>query len=85
MVIPNSLANYYAAKKQYPQIRCVGTPSEEVKRGIYRRVGTLFTHTLGNTLLVHMVNIFVISCIRINNNIFQDLLPIILLKNKACV
>lgn len=61
MVIPNSLANYYAAKKQYPQIRCVGTPSEEVKKGIYRRVGTLFTHTLGNTLLVHIDSILILA------------------------
>ena len=59
MVIPNSLANYYAAKKQYPQIRCEGVPSKEVKQSIYRRVGTLFTHTLGNTLLVNIDSIFI--------------------------
>lgn len=59
MVIPNSLANYYVAKKQYPQIRCVGTPSDEVKRAVYHRVRTLFGHTLGNTLLVNVDSILV--------------------------
>ena len=29
MVIPNSLANYHVAKKQFPQISCVGMPSEQ--------------------------------------------------------
>ena len=57
MVIPNSLANYYAAKKQYPQIRCVGTPSDEIKRSVYHRVRTLFGHTVGNTLLVNVDSI----------------------------
>ena len=59
MVIPNSLANYYAAKKQYPQIRCVGTPSPEIKAGVYHRVRTLFGHTLGNTLLVNVDSILI--------------------------
>lgn len=59
MVIPNSLANYYAAKKQYPQIRCVGTPSAEVKRSVYHRVRTLFGHTVGNTLLVNVDSILI--------------------------
>ena len=61
MVIPNSLANYYAAKKQYPQIRCVGTPSKEVKRSMYHRVRTLFGHTVGNTLLVNVDSILLSS------------------------
>ena len=59
MVIPNSLANYYAAKKQYPQIRCQGSPSPEVKRAIYHRVRTLFGHTLGNTLLVNVDSLLI--------------------------
>ena len=59
MVIPNSLANYYAARKQYPQIQCVGTPSAEVKRSVYHRVKTLFGHTVGNTLLVNIDSIFI--------------------------
>lgn len=59
MVIPNSLANYYAARKQYPQIRCVGTPSAETKRSVYHRVKTLFGHTVGNTLLVNIDSIFI--------------------------
>lgn len=61
MVIPNSLANYYAARKQYPQIRCVGTPSDEIKRSVYHRVRTLFGHTLGNTLLVNIDSILISS------------------------
>ena len=61
MVIPNSLANYYAARKQYPQIRCVGTPSDEIKRSVYHRVKTLFGHTLGNTMLVNIDSILISS------------------------
>lgn len=59
MVIPNSLANYYAAKKQYPQIRCVGTPSQEVRRSVYHRVKTLFAHKVGNTMLVNVDSIII--------------------------
>lgn len=61
MVIPNSLANYYAAKKQYPQIRCEGTLSKEVKRSVYQRVRTLFGHSVGNTLLVNVDSILISS------------------------
>jgi len=59
MVIPNSLANYYAAKKQYPQIRCVGTPSTEAKKAVYHRVKTLFAHKVGNTMLVNVDSIII--------------------------
>ncbi len=59
MVIPNSIANYRAAKKQYPQIRCVGTPSKELKRNVYHRVKTLFGHSVGNTLLVNVDSIII--------------------------
>lgn len=61
MVIPNSLANYYAAKKQYPQICCEGTLSKEVKRSVYQRVRTLFGHSVGNTLLVNVDSILISS------------------------
>jgi len=61
MVIPNSLANYYAARKQYPQIKCVGTPSDEVKRSVYHRVKTLFAHKVGNTMLVNVDSIIISS------------------------
>ena len=59
MVIPNSIANYYTAKKQYPQIRCVGTPSKETKQSVYLRVKTLFGHSVGNTLLVNVDSILI--------------------------
>jgi len=59
MVIPNSLANYYAAKKQYPLIKCEGTPSKEVRRNVYRRVKTLFAHKVGNTMLVNVDSIII--------------------------
>lgn len=61
MVIPNSIANYRAAKKQYPQIRCVGTPSKELKQSVYHRVKTLFGHSVGNTLLVNVDSIIISS------------------------
>lgn len=59
MVIPNSLANYFVAKKQYPQIVCKGSPSEEVKAGVYHRVKTLFGHKVGNTLMVNVDSILI--------------------------
>ncbi len=59
MVIPNSIANYRAAKKQYPQIRCAGTPSKELRRSVYHRVKTLFGHSVGNTLLVNVDSIII--------------------------
>ena len=59
MVIPNSIANYITAKKQYPQIRCVGMPSAEVKHNVYYRVKTLFAHKVGNTLLVNVDSIII--------------------------
>ena len=59
MVIPNSLANYRAAKKQFPQIHCVGTPSAEVKHGIYHRVKTLFAHKVGYTIIINVDSIII--------------------------
>ena len=59
MVIPNSLANYFVAKKQYPQIRCVGVPSKKMKQSVYYRVKTLFAHKVGNTLLVNVDSIII--------------------------
>lgn len=53
MVIPNSLANYYVAKKQFPQISCIGMPSEETKKAIYYRVKTLFAHKVGYTIVIN--------------------------------
>lgn len=61
MVIPNSIALYYTAKKQYPLLRCVGTPSKEIKSGVYHRVKTLFGHKVGNTLLVNADSIIISS------------------------
>lgn len=59
LVIPNSLANYAAAKKLYPRIRCAGAPSKEVKQRVYCRVRTLFAHKVGNTLLVNVDSIII--------------------------
>ena len=61
MVIPNSLANYYAAKKQYPQIYCEGSPSKEIRQSVYHRVKTLFAHKVGNTMLVNVDSIIISS------------------------
>ncbi len=60
-VIPNGVALYYAAKKQYPQIRCVGTPDKQSKQAIYHRVKTLFGHKIGNTLMVNADSILISS------------------------
>ena len=59
MVIPNSIANYVAARKQYPDIVCRGTPPAEIKAGVYHRVKTLFGHKVGNTLMVNVDSILI--------------------------
>ncbi|MBQ2862772.1 MAG: oligosaccharide flippase family protein, partial [Clostridia bacterium] len=59
MVIPNSIANYYAAKKQYPEIYCKGSPDEDIKKGVFHRVKTLFGHKVGNTLMVNIDSILI--------------------------
>ena len=61
MVIPNSLANYYAAQKQFPHISCTGMPSPETKKAIYHRVKTLFAHKVGYTIVVNVDNILISS------------------------
>ena len=61
MVIPNSLANYYAAKKEYPEIVCKGSPSPEIRKSVYHRVKTLFAHKVGNTMLVNVDSIIISS------------------------
>ena len=59
MVIPNSLANYYAAKRQFPHISCVGTPTQETKKAIYHRVKTLFAHKVGYTVVINVDSILI--------------------------
>ena len=59
MVIPNSIANYVAARKQYPDIVCRGTPAPEIKESVYHRVKTLFGHKVGNTLMVNVDSILI--------------------------
>lgn len=61
MVIPNNIANYVAARKLYPQITCRGKLNPEVKSDIYKRVGTLFGHKIGSTMLVSVDSIIISS------------------------
>lgn len=61
MVIPNSLANYYAARKQFPQISCVGMPDKETRKAIYYRVKTLFAHKVGYTVVINIDSILLSS------------------------
>ena len=63
MVIPNDLANYYAAKKQFPLISCIGMPSPETKKAIYHRVKTLFAHKVGYTIVVNVDSILISSAL----------------------
>ena len=73
MVIPNSIANYRAAKKQYPRICCVGMPSKEIRSSVYHRVKTLFAHKAGNTMLVNVDSIIISSALGLSmQSIFSN-------------
>lgn len=61
MVIPNNVAVYLAARKHYPDIVCQGELDPVTKKDIYKRVGTLFGHKLGNTFLVSIDSIIISS------------------------
>ena len=63
MVIPNSLANYFAAKKQFPQITCTGVLPPETKKAIYHRVKTLFAHKVGYTIIINIDSILISSAL----------------------
>lgn len=59
MVIPNNIANYLAARRIYPQLMCRGELDRQTKRDIYKRVGTLFGHKVGSTVLVSIDSIII--------------------------
>lgn len=59
MVIPNNIANYLAARKTYPMLTCRGTLDKQTKIDIYKRVGTLFGHKVGSTVLVSIDSIII--------------------------
>nr|WP_314931234.1 oligosaccharide flippase family protein [Shuttleworthia satelles] len=59
MVIPNNIANYLAARKEYPKLTCRGSLDAGTKKDIYKRVGTLFGHKLGSTVLVSTDSIII--------------------------
>lgn len=59
MVLPNNIANYVAARKMYPDITCRGKLDEGTKKDIYKRVGTLFGHKVGSTVLVSVDSIII--------------------------
>lgn len=59
MVLPNNIANYIAARKMYPNIECRGQIDTKTKRDIYKRVGTLFGHKVGSTVLVSIDSIII--------------------------
>ncbi len=59
MVLPNNIALHIMAKKLYPQVYCEGELDASVKKSIYSRVGTLFGHKLGSTVLVSIDSIII--------------------------
>lgn len=61
MVLPNNIATYVLARKMYPEITCRGTLDPDTKKGIYRKVATLFGHKVGNTTLVSIDSVLISS------------------------
>ncbi len=61
MVVFNNLSSYIVAKRVYPNIKCEGKLDSSIKKDIFKRVGTLFGHKLGNTVLVGVDSIIISS------------------------
>lgn len=61
MVIPNNIAIYIVAKKQYPKIKCKGKISTEDAKSLKKRVITLFGHKIGSTVLVSIDSMIISS------------------------
>lgn len=59
MVIPNNLAIYKMARKMFPNITCKGKLDDITKKNIFARVGTLFGHKLGSTVLVSVDSVII--------------------------
>lgn len=59
MIVFNNLLNYSASKKIYPNLHCIGTIADSTKKEIHIRVGTLFGHKIGNTILVNIDSILI--------------------------
>lgn len=59
MVLPNNIANYVASRKVFPQLTCRGTLEKKIRVDIYKRVGTLFGHKVGSTVLVSIDSIII--------------------------
>ena len=49
----------FIVNKQYPKIHCAGEVSQEVKQGIFKRVGALIGHQLSGTINCSLDNIVV--------------------------
>lgn len=59
MVFPCNLANFFAARREYPELTCRGELDRDTKRDIYQRVATLFGHKVGSTVLVSLDSIII--------------------------
>lgn len=59
MVIPNNIALYKVARREFPEITCRGTLDEGVKKSIHHRVITLFGHKVGSAVLVSVDSILI--------------------------
>lgn len=59
MVIPNNIALYKVARREFPEITCRGTLDEGTKKSIYHRVITLFGHKVGSAVLVSIDSILI--------------------------
>ena len=59
MVIPNNIALYKVARREFPEITCRGTLDARVKKDVYHRVLTLFGHKVGSAVLVSIDSILI--------------------------
>lgn len=66
MVIPNNIAMYLTAKKQYPEITSRGEIDDETKKAVHKRVITLFGHKVGSTVLVSIDSVIISAFLGLN-------------------
>lgn len=59
MIIPQNLSYFLLSKKYYPDLYCEGKPSQEQIAAIKRKVGILFGHRLGATVVFSIDDVLI--------------------------
>lgn len=58
-IIPTNLLYHFAAKKHHPDIYCEGEATREQKEQAKKKIGSLFGHRLGDTVIFSIDNVII--------------------------